>query len=80
MPGWEYRTVYLSGALDFPEIVDRPERLTWAGKALTQQINEQTAQGWEVLDLHWLTDVELMVTFKRPVSSSRTRSERQKSD
>ena len=72
MPAWDYKTAYLSGALDFPETVDRSEQLSWASKALTQQINEHAALGWEVLDLHWLSDVELMVTFKRPIASQQT--------
>jgi len=74
MPAWDYKTAYVSGALDFPETVDRSEQLSWASKALTQQINEYAAQGWEVLDLHWLSDVELMITFKRPTSPEQTRT------
>ncbi|MGQ9848738.1 MAG: hypothetical protein ACUVSU_01675 [Aggregatilineaceae bacterium] len=63
---WEYLTVYLSGALDFPEAVGRTEQLIWAGKALTQQLNEHAAQGWEIIDLRWLSELEMMVTFRRP--------------
>jgi hypothetical protein len=62
---WEYLTLYLSGELDFPETVEREVKLGWAGKAITQQLNERAAQGWEIIDLRWLSDVELMVTFKR---------------
>ena len=64
---WEYLTLYLSGELDFPETVAREVQLTWAGKAISQQLNEYAAQGWELIDLRWLSDVELMVTFKRLV-------------
>jgi hypothetical protein len=63
---WEYSTVFLSGALDFPDTVDRTEILRWAGRSITQQINEHAAQGWEVMDLNWLSDSDLMVTFRRP--------------
>jgi hypothetical protein len=63
---WEYLTLYLSGELDFPETVTREVKLSWAGKAITQQLNERAAQGWEIIDLRWLSDVELMVTFRRP--------------
>ena len=63
--GWDYLTVYLSGALDFPDRVEREVVLGWAGKALTQQLNEHAARGWEIIDLRWLSDVEIMVTFKR---------------
>jgi hypothetical protein len=63
---WEYLTVYISGVLEFPESVNRQEALIWAGKAITQQLNEYAAQGWEVIDLVWLSDKEVMVTFKRP--------------
>ena len=43
MQTWEYLTTYLSGALDFPNTVDHAERLSWAGKAITQQMNEHAA-------------------------------------
>ncbi len=66
---WEYLTLYLSGELDFPETVAREVMLSWAGKAITQQLNERAAQGWEIIDLRWLSDVELMVTFKRLAQS-----------
>ncbi len=66
MVRWEYLTVYLSGELDFPDAVERSERLAWAGKSLTQQLNERAAQGWEIIDLRWLAEIELMVTFRRP--------------
>jgi hypothetical protein len=62
---WEYLTLYLSGELDFPATVEREVMLSWAGKAITQQLNERAAQGWEIIDLRWLSDVELMVTFRR---------------
>jgi hypothetical protein len=62
---WEYLTVYLSGELDFPETVDHQEVMIWAGKSITQQINERAALGWELIDLRWLSDLEMMVTFKR---------------
>ncbi|GIV82151.1 MAG: hypothetical protein KatS3mg051_1505 [Anaerolineae bacterium] len=72
---WEYLTVYLSGALDFPEAVGRAEQLIWAGKSLTQQLNEHAAQGWEIIDLRWLSELEMMVTFRRPrPPAPRTRS------
>ncbi len=67
MACWEYLTVYLSGELDFPDTVERGERLAWAGKSLTQQLNERAAQGWEIIDLRWLAEIELMVTFRRPL-------------
>jgi hypothetical protein len=65
-PTWEYLTLYLSGELDFPDTVAREVMLTWAGKAITQQLNERAAEGWEIIDLRWLSEIELMVTFKRP--------------
>jgi len=64
-PEWEYLTVYLTGELDFPETVGHDVLLTWAAKSLTQQLNERAAAGWEIIDLRWLSDIELMVTFKR---------------
>lgn len=64
-PAWEYLTLYLSGELDFPEPVTRDVMLTWAGKAITQQLNECALEGWEIIDLRWLSEIELMVTFKR---------------
>lgn len=67
---WEYLTVYLSGVLDFPEAVGRTEQLIWAGKSLTQQLNEHAAQGWEIIDLRWLSELEMMVTFRRPKPSA----------
>ena len=69
MQQWEYLTTYLSGALDFPDSVARDEALNWAGKSLSQQLNAIAASGWEVIDLRWLSDIELMVTFKRPFAS-----------
>ena len=66
---WEYLTLYLSGELDFPETVAREVMLSWAGKAITQQLNERAVQGWEIIDLRWLSDIELMVTFKRLAQS-----------
>ena len=66
MQHWEYLTVYLADDLDFPNEVDRHEALSWASKSITQQINDLAALGWEVFDLHWLSDTELMATFKRP--------------
>ena len=71
---WEYLTLYLSGELDFPETVTREVMLSWAGKAITQQLNERAAQGWEIIDLRWLSDMELMVTFKR-VAQARSEAE-----
>ena len=65
MPQWEYLTLYISGALDFPDPVERAELLRWAGKAISQQLNAYAEQGWEVINLRWLSDVEVMVTFKR---------------
>jgi hypothetical protein len=62
---WEYLTVYLSGELDFPDAVDHQEVMIWAGKSITQQINERAALGWELIDLRWLSDLDMMVTFKR---------------
>ena len=62
---WEYLTVYLSGELDFPDVVDHQEVMSWAGKSITQQINEHAALGWELIDLRWLSDLDMMVTFKR---------------
>lgn len=64
-PQWEYLTVFLSGTLDFPEKVSRDERLAWAGVSITQQLNERAAQGWEMIDINWLSDTEVMCTFKR---------------
>ena len=66
---WEYLTLYLSGELDFPATVEREVKLSWAGKAITQQLNERAALGWEIIDLRWLSDVELMVTFRRLAQS-----------
>jgi hypothetical protein len=62
---WEYLTVYLSGILDFPDTVSHQEIFIWAGKAITQQLNDLAQQGWELIDLRWLSDMEVMVTFKR---------------
>jgi hypothetical protein len=67
MQQWEYLTVYLSDDLDFPSAVDRGEVLSWASKSITQRLNAHAALGWEIFDLHWLSETELMVTFKRPV-------------
>lgn len=69
---WEYLTVYLSGALDFPEAVSRAEVFGWAGKSLTQQLNEQAELGWELMDITWLSELEMMATFKRPVHDTGT--------
>lgn len=65
---FEYLTLYISGELDFPNTVDRGVTLEWAGKSISQQINAYATQGWAVLDLHWLSETELMVTFQRPAS------------
>ena len=65
---WEYLTVYLSGELEFPGEVDRQETLSWAGKSITVQLNEFAVLGWELVDLRWLSELELMVTFKRAVN------------
>ena len=65
----QYQTVYISGALDFPESVDRGEALGWAGKSISQQLNEQAVNGWRVLDMNWLSEVDVMVTFQRPASA-----------
>lgn len=73
---WEYLTVYLSGELDFPAEVQRQETLAWAGKSITQQLNEYAVFGWELIDQRWLSDLELMVTFKRVVLK-RPKSEKQ---
>ena len=67
---WEYLTVYLSGELDFPADVGRHETLSWASKSITQQLNEYAAVGWELIDLRWLSDLEMMVTFRRVRSRS----------
>ncbi len=64
----EYLTVYISGALDFPETVGRSEELLWASKSITQQINERAVLGWEIFQMQWLSDKEVMVTFQRPRS------------
>jgi hypothetical protein len=56
--------------LDFPDTVSREDELGWASKALTQQINEYAAQGWEMVNINWLTDKEIMVTFKRPAAQN----------
>ncbi len=79
MQQWEYLTVFVSGALDFPETVDRAETLAWAGKSITQQLNERAQQGWEIIDLRWLSDTDLMVVFKRHVAA-RTPKKRQHND
>lgn len=68
MSSWEYLTEYISGALDFPENVPRSEVLDWAAKSITSQLNSRAALGWDVIDLRWLSDLELMVTFKRPAA------------
>jgi len=65
---WEYRVEYLSGALEFPDTVDQGETLAWAGKALSQQLNDYAVLGWEVMDVRWVSDLEMMVIFKRPQS------------
>ncbi len=67
MQQWEYLTTYISGALEFPEEVGRDVTLDWASKSISQQINAIAMQGWELIDLRWVTDIELMVTFKRAV-------------
>jgi hypothetical protein len=66
MPQWEYLTVFISGALDFPETVDRSEMLKWGSKSISQQLNAFAEQEWEIIDQHWLSDIEMMVTFRRP--------------
>ena len=70
MQTWEYLTVFLSGALEFPESVQREIMLEWAGKSLTQQLNAHAEQGWELIELRWLSDIEIMVIFKRPAQKS----------
>jgi hypothetical protein len=40
--------------------------LAWASKSITQQLNEYAAQGWELIDLEWISEREVMVTFQRP--------------
>lgn len=65
MQQWEYLTTYISGALDFPDSVARDESLSWASKSISHQLNDIAAQGWEVIDLRWLSEIDLMVTFKR---------------
>ncbi len=67
---WKYLTTYISGALDFPDTVEREVTLDWAGKSISQQLNAIAAQGWEVIDLRWLSDIDLMVTFKRAVTNN----------
>jgi hypothetical protein len=62
----EYHVAYLSGALEFPDTVEQDEALAWAGKALSQQLNAYAAQGWEVMDVRWVSDLEMMVIFTRP--------------
>ena len=74
MQEWEYLTVYLSGNLDFPETVGRAEELGWASKSITQQLNERAEKGWELLDMVWLSDREVMATFKRPHAPAGTKS------
>lgn len=74
MQSWEYLTIYLSGVLDFPDTVSQQEIFTWAGKAITQQLNDHALQGWELIDLRWLSDIEVMVTFKRPTTDNRGNS------
>jgi hypothetical protein len=69
-PQWSYLTVYISGMLDFPETVSRVDALAWAGKAITQQLNEYAAQGWEVIEMVWISEKEAMVTFKRPADEN----------
>lgn len=71
MPQWEYLTTYISGELDFPDTVARSEVMIWAGKSISQQLNEHAAHGWEIMDLRWLSDTELMVTFKRSTGRKR---------
>ncbi|MBN1680919.1 MAG: hypothetical protein JW966_11570 [Anaerolineae bacterium] len=66
---WEYLTTYLSGLLDFPDSVDEAEALAWASKSITQQLNEYARLGWEVIDIRWITNMELMITFKRAVQA-----------
>lgn len=67
---WEYLTVYLSGILEFPETVSQQETLNWAGKAITQQLNDHALMGWELIDMRWISDLEVMVTFKRPAAEN----------
>jgi hypothetical protein len=62
---WQYLTAYISGLLEFPDVVSRPEMLAWASKSITQQLNEYAAQGWELIDLEWISEREVMVTFQR---------------
>jgi len=63
-PNWDYLTVYISGALDFPDTTPRPEILNWAGKSITQQLNAYATQGWELFNMAWVSDIEVMVTFR----------------
>lgn len=72
---WEYLTRYISGALGFPDTVGRDETLNWASKSISQQLNDVAARGWEVIDLRWLSDIDLMVTFKRPADAPSQRGD-----
>ena len=63
---WQYLTAYISGYLEFPEVVSRGEMLAWASKSITQQLNDYAAQGWELFDLEWISEREVMATFQRP--------------
>lgn len=69
---WEYLTEFISGTLDFPEAVGRTESLSWAGVSITQQLNERAANGWELVDIHWLSEMEAMATFQRPAGDQTT--------
>lgn len=75
MQQWEYLTTYISGELEFPESVDRGEMLRWSSRSISQQLNALAQQGWEVIDQHWLSDIEVMVTFRREYYSE-TKGER----
>lgn len=70
MQKWEYLTAYLAGGLDFPNEVERAEELAWVSKSITQQLNDHAEQGWEIRDLHWLSERELLVTFQRPFAQN----------
>jgi hypothetical protein len=67
---WQYLTAYISGQLDFPEAVSRTEMLAWASKSITQQLNEYAVQGWELIDLEWISEREVMATFQRMAADS----------
>lgn len=67
MQRWEYLTIFISGLLEFPEAVSEANALEWAGKSITQQLNEYASKNWQVIDMEWISPKEVMVTFQRPV-------------